>query len=732
VETPVVPGLPAAPVAEPAAVPVDTAAHPAAVSSQAPILATPRTTEPPPAAGAGPAAIPSRSREEWEAIIGGKLLNRIGAVALILGVGFFLKYAFDNNWISEAVRVLIGAVAGGVCLLGAERSRRRGYQIFSQGLVGAGVAILYTAVFAAFNFYALVSQPAAYMMMSAVTVIACLHAFRYDSQVVGLLSLFGGFLTPYLLATETTIISGLLGYVLLLDAGIVVVALRRQTWVWLEPLAILGTYVVFFTWFVPSRPDPGTAVGLLFVSLAGAMFHGIDLRRLSRGAMDAFDLRRLVAIAHSVLLFAALMTVLDPLSDRSKSLAAILLAGLYAGSAWLGKSHPVRGSFLFGEFIITAIALVLIAAGIEFEKFTLMIVWAALCAGFGWWGLRSGRASVWVSAVAFLPIVFLGLLATPGALAYEPLESFRPLWNERALAFAALAVALGVVGSSYRRQSAAPRWGLDEAFPYGWLTVLLLGLSVEILDLFRLWAVGQPDGVRQHLAFQRLLALSLVWLVVALPLAWRGLRTGRRPLFYGPLWVVFVAALACSVRSLWYVPIEEFHPVVNLRVGALLIMAGGLSFLARLLARHAKAFEWVADFRSPAQVVGILLLLVLVSSEAWDYFRMEMLLAEMDGEARLGELRNLQQLSLSAVWLVFSLALMGTGLWKRNRWMRVQSIVIFGVAILKIFAYDLSFLETLYRIFSFVGLGIILLGVSYLYQRYRHVIMGERTHPSPD
>jgi uncharacterized membrane protein len=59
------------------------------------------------------------------------------------------------------------------------------------------------------------------------------------------------------------------------------------------------------------------------------------------------------------------------------------------------------------------------------------------------------------------------------------------------------------------------------------------------------------------------------------------------------------------------------------------------------------------------------------------------------------------------------------------RTLRMIAMVLFGIAILKIFFYDLSFLETIYRIVSFIGLGIILLTVSYLYQRYRGVILGD-------
>ena len=115
-----------------------------------------------------PAPAPSRTREEWEALIGGKLLNRIGALALIIGVGFFLKYAFDNNWISESVRVSIGALFGLSLLLVAAKAHAKNFEVFSQGLVGAGIAILYISVFASFNFYRLVPQSVTFVLMGGV------------------------------------------------------------------------------------------------------------------------------------------------------------------------------------------------------------------------------------------------------------------------------------------------------------------------------------------------------------------------------------------------------------------------------------------------------------------------------------------------------------------------------------------------------------------------------------
>ncbi|MCJ7784906.1 MAG: DUF2339 domain-containing protein, partial [Desulfobacterales bacterium] len=97
----------------------------------------------------------------------------------------------------------------------------------------------------------------------------------------------------------------------------------------------------------------------------------------------------------------------------------------------------------------------------------------------------------------------------------------------------------------------------------------------------------------------------------------------------------------------------------------------------------------------------------------------------------LTRLTNLRHLSLSGSWLVYSIILMIIGIWRRIQRLRIIAIVLFGITILKIFIYDLSFLQALYRIFSFVGLGVMLLATSYLYQRYKTFIFGAASDKVP-
>jgi len=125
-------------------------------------------------------------------------------------------------------------------------------------------------------------------------------------------------------------------------------------------------------------------------------------------------------------------------------------------------------------------------------------------------------------------------------------------------------------------------------------------------------------------------------------------------------------------------------------------------------------------------IAAVLLIFDLITFEIWDFFGKGML-ESARGSLLFARLSNLKHLSLSGAWLLYSIALLTLGFWRRIQRLRIAAIILSGVTILKIFIYDLSFLETLYRIFSFIGLGLILLITSYFYHRFRTIIFGEDT-----
>ena len=85
-------------------------------------------------------------RVDWESLVGGNWLARIGVLAIVIGTGFFLKLAFDNNWVGEQVRVILG-VLGGMAFLGASQYCLSRYPVYAQALAGGGIGILYLSIF---------------------------------------------------------------------------------------------------------------------------------------------------------------------------------------------------------------------------------------------------------------------------------------------------------------------------------------------------------------------------------------------------------------------------------------------------------------------------------------------------------------------------------------------------------------------------------------------------------
>lgn len=113
-----------------------------------------------------------------------------------------------------------------------------------------------------------------------------------------------------------------------------------------------------------------------------------------------------------------------------------------------------------------------------------------------------------------------------------------------------------------------------------------------------------------------------------------------------------------------------------------------------------------------------LLAIVALSLEALGHYAVMMRATGLE-PGRLADLKLAQQLSISVVWTIYGGAMLTVGIARRSKLLRVMALLLLGLTIFKVFLFDLSSLEKLYRIISFIVLGLILLAVSFLYQRYR-------------
>ncbi|MEN3943107.1 DUF2339 domain-containing protein [Prosthecobacter sp. SYSU 5D2] len=211
---------------------------------------SPEPLPPKPAPVIKPAVI-ARPEISLEQFLGVKLFAWIGGLALFLGIVFFVKYAFERNLISPALRTIIGFIIGGsLVTTGIVMRRSKDYAVLAQTLAATGVLILYGVTYAAHELYHFPAfgTLSTFIYMSLITAGAFVLAVRMEAPVIAVLGMAGGFLTPIFVNTGTDNPLGLFGYVLLIDLGLMAVA-KKRGWFYLIACGAAGTLLLEAGWF---------------------------------------------------------------------------------------------------------------------------------------------------------------------------------------------------------------------------------------------------------------------------------------------------------------------------------------------------------------------------------------------------------------------------------------------------------------------------------------------------
>ena len=308
--------------AEPVAEPFPVAAFTAVDERDA---EDPAANLPPPPISAPPVPPPAVPPFDWESLVGVKLFSWIAGIALALAGVFFLKYSVEHGFLTPPIRMAFGLITGAALLVICEMKIARNYRVTGNAMDGAGIAILYSTLFASHALWELIPSTAAFALMILVTATAVLLAIRRDSIFIALLGLVGGFATPALLSTGQDRPIGLFSYLLLLNGGLAWVAYRKR-WPVLSALTLLFTTIYQWVWvmrFLDGSKLP-LAVGIFLIFpivTTIALWLG---RRREEEADDIFE--KVAALSAALpLLFAVYAAAVPAYGHRFVLLFAFLL-----------------------------------------------------------------------------------------------------------------------------------------------------------------------------------------------------------------------------------------------------------------------------------------------------------------------------------------------------------------------------------------------------------------------
>ncbi|MDQ5954636.1 MAG: hypothetical protein QG583_564 [Patescibacteria group bacterium] len=303
----------------------------------------------------------------------GKLLGKMGIGAVFLGVAFFIKYAFDNNWVDEAGRIMIGVIVG-MILFGIGQYLRKEYENFSEVLMGGGIAVLYFSIFAAHSFYSLIDPFTTSIFLFLITLFSILIGIVNKDETLSIIGTIGGFVTPFLVGTQIDNMIEIFSYVTLLNLGVLVISFLKK-WPNLVAVALVGTILNFIVWAVRFYETESLMPVIFFLSISFLVFLIASIYKITDSKDKAGEGEYFILAGSAIFFMIASFVFLY--KDHPSMLALIyLIVGLIHlfASYLVNKNNP--NDYTLNVFLpVISVVFISIAIPIQFSGLTVAVLW---------------------------------------------------------------------------------------------------------------------------------------------------------------------------------------------------------------------------------------------------------------------------------------------------------------------------------------------------------------------
>lgn len=727
------------------------------------------------APSAGEESIP-RSRN-LEAMIGLNWTSWIGAVVMVLGVFFFLKYAWDQGWIrpTPAARIMAAIVLGIAISAAGEWMHRRRMKALAGTLHGAGVAIVMAGFFGAYMLFPpgqrVLDGTGAFIGVAITAAAGIFITLHINAMTPAIISLLGAYLAPAILNTGQDKSVELLSYIAILAAVGWGLSFLRPGWPTLRIFVWVCTFLWYFIWWFAvgengRHPNLALAAASFYyagflaeIFLAAQRVDGNpSIERFNSRAVSAQVLEKSLAslsLVNTAAIFAAFYLIFEHSSVMVIGSLAIGLAGL---QALIGLSTPSR-ALMVSSWLQSA-ALVTLAAPLMLDKFAVTLAWLALGVAVGamGWLFKGKSARRWAMVLMLLAIFRLWTIDIVDPALRPPLLSIGGFvisrWTMMAWSTAALAhlVTWMRLPATRFRSFVEQEASLEITNPAAQTVEEKLQdhRKDRILDYVSTTMLPALRGTDNAGRFMAIVG-TLLFLTAAFRQAEGSLLT-----FLSLLWLLPMIALAPYASRLAYLrhgtvlaaviswkwlfadglqPLlktwREISPTSGLPIlnwvalnGLLLCgVVWGLAVQKRRQSDRSPLEEINPDKPAGLGATGFdvmpfaiwmgVLLFAMLNFEACR--AVDWLTAQQGGRA--GSQGILKQVVLSVLWAMTGFGCVLVGFRRRLARLRYAALGLLGVTLVKILLFDMAQVKAIWRILSFLAVGGLLLGVSYLYHR---------------
>lgn len=667
---------------------------------------------------------------DLEKFIGENLANKIGIGILVLGIGFFVKYAIDQDWINEIGRVFIGILCGGA-LIGVAHRLRQTFVAFSSVLVGGGIAVLYLTIAIAFHEYNIFNQTAAFVLMVGITGFAVALSLGYNRIELAVLAILGGFSSPFMVSTGEGNYVVLFTYILILDVGMLVLAYFKK-WNLVNIICYTLTVLLFGSWLstrFDSAQESMIVGALLFATAFYLVFFAMNIINNLKERLLFKGIEITILLSNTFLYYAAGMILLDNETGTDyKGLFTVLLAlfnFVFAYTLYKKVKADKNLVYLLIALVLTFISL---AAPVQLEGNYITLFWAAEAVLLLWLSQKSGIRLMKLGSVIVMGLMLISLFMD-WELIYNNYsgEGLSIILNKGYItslfsigSLIATLLLLRFENEESQSRVRAYRSALQVAL----CVVVYISQLLEMRYQFFFYEVG-------YAAQNVMIGTYNMFFILCLLLFERKWITQEKVKEAFSFWGVF-AMLAYLFYYHDYILAARYDYLFTALAGTgfyfhyvLIALLIGIAAITLRKMRKLTAFNYKTK---DAYAWFYVFFFVFLASAELDHI--VVLLSGTDFNNLDHVLTQNHKIGYPILWGLSSFILIAIGLKRKKRHLRIISLTLFLITIIKLFVLDIQGISEGGKIAAFISLGLLLLVVSFMYQRLKKMLLMDE--PSPD
>ena len=687
-----------------------------------------------------------------EKFIGENVIYIVGILIIVLGVGIGVKYVIDNNKISPLTRIILGYLVG-TGLLGFAIYLKAKYERFSAGLLSGAMAIFYFVTFMGYDFYNLFHRGTAFGLMVAFTTFTVVASLNYNRQIIAHIGLVGAYAVPFLLSDGSGQVLILFSYMTIINLGVLIISIKKY-WKSLYINAFFFTWLILLIWYASNyNQTEHFNITLIFSTLFFLIFY-ISFLAYKISKEETFNIGDIVLMLLNSFIFYGIGYATLVTNVSTENLVGLFTLGnaiVHFGVSVILHKNKLAARNLFYLTSGLVLVFITIAVPVQLDGNWVTLIWSLQAVLLFWIG-RTKKVGVYESLSYPLMALAVFSMLQDWTLAIEAstgiydaiteklvMNEILPIFNViflTSIIFAASFFFINFINKSDKYVSSLKEKSSS-----------LLTFTTIAITIILLFALYFPLVVELSIYFNQVYDASSIEVIEN---GYMQNIYDYNLKYYQTVWIfnyTLLFFIGVGIYCIKKVKIQLPIILYYLASAVLLFsfMTGGLyelsqlrdSYISQELATYYKIgiSNLLIRYVSYSLVAGLLFILFRIAEQKslefdfipfFDFILyvsiLWLLSAELIHILSLTSNADAYKLGLSVLWGAYSLFIVVLGIWKKKKYLRIAGLAWFGITLVKLFFYDIASLPTISKTIVFVSLGVFLLIISFLYNKYKDKI----------